>query len=306
MLVESFVCLACGAPKTVPPDSVIVYCDNCESLVAYDASREPIGHMTQYLKADPARRERTRRWLAASGAMAELLTTDPEADARYAPTKAAAMAFYGTRGATEPARDLLVAWRTYYEWVRARLPEHAGEIVPEVLARSIVRSSLRAMAAILGEGVVARMRHELFGDTVTHACPTCGAPLEGEGLGACKYCGAVARVEDDPWIAGVVALWAPNEQRLVQEGKLDTPEVPLTALQLALSPTILGTGAKTTPEGLLRVLQRLIPWVTRGRVVQAIVQLQSWGSPGAGALAGVRRLIDTSWRYDPSRRPVAK
>jgi hypothetical protein len=307
MIVESFACLACGAPKTVPPDSLIVYCDNCEALVAYDASRQPFAHVTQFLKAGALHRERTRRWLAASGAMAELLTTDPEAAARYAPVQAASMALaQGTLDPTAPARAALDAWRAYYQWVRARLSEHAEMIDPEVLARSIVRSSLRAVQALLGEGVIARVRHELFGDTVVHACATSGAPLEGEGLAACRYCGAVARVEDDPWLAGVLALWAPNEQRLVQEGKLDTLEAPLTALQIALAPATLGTG-KTTPEGLLRALAHMIPWVPRGRVVEAMLLLRGSAPLAAqAALTGARRLIDTSWKCDPSLRPVAK
>ncbi|HEX7603230.1 MAG TPA: hypothetical protein VF316_16545 [Polyangiaceae bacterium] len=305
MLVESFVCHNCGAPKSVLSESPVVYCDHCEGVVAY---LEPSATPKQRLHDDVKHPERTWRLLAASAAMVELLASDPEAAARYAPVNAASMALsHSARDPADVARALLAAWRTYYQWVRSRLSEHAAVIDPEVCARSMLRMSLRGVQALLGEGVVARVRHDVLGDTVTHVCASCGAALENDAVSACGHCGAVARVEaDDPWVAGVLAQWAPNQERLVREGKLDTLEAPLAAIQLTLFSVIVGTG-KVTPEGLHRMLVRLIPWVLKSKVVEAIVVLQGSATPAArDTLLGARPLIDSSWRADRSRRPVAK
>jgi hypothetical protein len=308
MLVESFVCPSCGAPKRVPTEPLVVYCDFCGGMVSYDSTREGSAHTAESRRADLEHPERTRRWQAASAAMGELLATDTEAAARYAPVNAASMALaQSSRDSTPRARALLDAWRAYYQWIRSRLGEHAAVIEPEVFARSMLRSSLRAMQALLGEGVVARMRQEILGDTVGHACASCGAALEGDAVRACAHCGAVVRVEtDDPWVAGVLRLWAPNEERLVREGALDTLEPPLAAIQVTLAAAVIGSGT-VTPEAAYDMLARLVPWVSKGRMLEALGILQGSAPPATrDTLARVRQRIETSWRVDRARRPVAK
>jgi uncharacterized Zn finger protein (UPF0148 family) len=306
MLVESFVCPTCGGPKRVLTESPVLYCDFCGGLVAYDSSRDASAHAVEQRRDETEHSERTRRWRAASAAMGELIATDPEAAARYGPVRAASIDMgQSAKDPTQQARALLAAWRTYYQWVRSRLGEHATVIEPEVLARSILRSSLRGMQALLGEGVVARVRQDVLGDTVAHACANCGAPLEGDAVTACAHCGAIARAEaDDPWVAGVLTLWAPHEVRLAHEGLLDTLEAPLVALQITLVAATIGSRI-VTPEGANRMLARLVPWVSKGKMLEAVGILQGSAAPGAReTLSGVRRLIDASWRVDRTRRPV--
>jgi hypothetical protein len=305
MLVESFVCPTCGGPKRVLTESPVLYCDFCGGMVAYDSSRDASAHAIDERRDETEHAERTRRWRAASAAMRELLATDPEAAARYRPVSAASIALgQSAKDPTLEARALLAVWRTYYKWVRSRLGEHATVIEPEVFARSMLRSSLRAMQAVLGEGVVARVRQEVLGDTVAHACANCRAPLAGDAVTACAHCGAIARAEaDDPWVAGVLTLWAPHETRLAHEGLLDTLEPPLVALQITLAAATIGHGS-VTPEGANRLLARLVPWVSKGKMLEALGILQGSAAPGAReTLSGVRRLVDASWRVDRTRRP---
>jgi hypothetical protein len=188
MLVESFACPTCGAPKRMMTESLVVYCDYCGGMVAYDSTRDASAQTAVSRQAELEHPERGRRWRAASAAMGELLSTDPEAAARYAPVNAASMALgLSSRDSTPRARALLEAWRAYYRWIRSRLGEHAAVIDPEVFARSMLRASLRGMQGLRGEGVVARMRQEILGDTVAHACAACGAALDGDGLSACSH-----------------------------------------------------------------------------------------------------------------------
>jgi ribosomal protein L37AE/L43A len=305
MLVQSFVCPSCGAPKRMLTEPVVVYCDFCGGMVAYDSTRESSADTAESRQVELDHPARTRQWRAASAAMGELVATDPEAAARYSPVNAASMALgQSSRDPTARARVLLEAWRAYYEWIHSRLGEHAAVIQPEVFARSMVRASIRAMQGLLGEGVVARMREEVLGDTVAHACASCGAQLDGEGIRACAHCGAVVRVEtDDPWVAGVLTIWAPNEQRLVREGALDTLEAPLTAIQITMAAATIGSGT-VTPEAAHAMLVRLVPWVPKSRLLEAVGILLGAALPATrDTLARVRKSIDATWRMDPSRRP---
>src|SRR5262249_44998941 len=140
------------------------------------------------------------------------------------------------------AKNLFEAWRAYYKWVASRLgPAHAAVLQSDVFARAGFRSSLRGCSVALGEGVLAKIRHEVLGEAVSRQCTTCGAVLDAEadhdGNITCRFCGAAVRIEtDDPWITGVLSQWKHHEERFKREGKLDTPEVPRLAIQLALSP----------------------------------------------------------------------
>jgi hypothetical protein len=274
-------------------------------MVAYDATPGVQFHAPPH--SDP-HRLRTLRWKAASAEMGALLASDPEAAARYAPVGAASMALLQSRAEpTERARALLEAWRGYYAWVHSRMGDYADVINGEVLARSMLRSSLLGVQAMLGVGVVARIRQELLGDTVTSQCKSCGGALASEAVTRCTHCGALAHVEtDDPWVAGVLTLWGPNEERLVREKKLDTFEAPMTVIQLVLAPVYTGTG-KVTPEALHRMLVRLVPWAQKSRVVEAISLLQGAAVPAAReVLARTRHLVDASWIADASKKPAPK
>jgi hypothetical protein len=289
-------------------EPLVVYCDFCGSMVAYDSTREASAHTAESRRDELEHPARTQRWRAASAAMGQLLSTDPEAAARYAPVRAASMALgQSPRDLAPRARALLEAWRAYYQWVRSRLGEHAAVIEAEVLARSMLRASLRGMQGLSGDGVVARLRQEILGDTVSHACASCGAALDGDGMSACGHCGAVVRVEaDDPWVAGVLSLWAPNEERLVREGSLDTLEPPLCAIQVTMTAATTGNGT-VTPEAAHGMLARLVPWVPKSQMLEAVGILQGSALPATrDTLARVRQLIQASWRVDRARRPVAR
>lgn len=254
----------------------------------------------------PGNADRTRRWMRASLAMRETLAFDPQAEERFAAVTQAQSALCEPRRRDfiELGRRALAAWREYYAWAASCLGEDAEVLNVDALAHSAFRQSLGPAAIYLGEGAVARVRHEVLGDSLTAACPTCGAPLEGESVTACRYCGALRRVEvDDPWITGLLTLWQPNLETLTGAGKLDDLEAPMSALQVALFSATTGIGT-VTPEALLRALRRLVPWVYKSRLVEAIVLLQaSAGAPVKETLVGTRMLVDQSWKVDRSARP---
>jgi hypothetical protein len=202
------------------------------------------------------------------------------------------------------ARNALAAWRAYYDWMLARLPEHGAVIKPEAFARSALRMSLHSAEALLGEGIVARMRHEVLGDALTLACKSCGAVLDASDA-MCRFCGAGVRVEtDDPWVTHILEQWAQTEERLLNEGKLH--DAPFAAIQITLFAASTGTG-KVVPHSAVRVLARIIPWVPKTRLLEAIHIVEGSMPPAARDVIGqMRPMIEASWTEDASKRPVAK
>ncbi|MHC5038325.1 MAG: TFIIB-type zinc ribbon-containing protein [Planctomycetota bacterium] len=177
------------------------------------------------------------------------------------------------------ARRLLDAVRDAFREMTSHPDYPSGAVTPdsEAYAKQLIRNQVAGLASLLGPGVTERILTEVLGDrrissVETLSCEGCGAPLPVPGTGddplKCPHCGAVVRVDRDPWMEATLALWETSWRDLARRGSTRGREVVIHALGVSMGP--LWKGGRLTAEAGFAFLRRAIPWIARDVVQEGI------------------------------------
>ncbi|MBD3370441.1 hypothetical protein GF402_08790 [Candidatus Fermentibacteria bacterium] len=247
-----------------------------------------------------------REWASSTAKAQELMQFDPEVSQVYDEYRDLLQELHSSDEPVEKARELLDCAKRCY---RALIdhPDYPSEVYGgvEKMARSMVRSAVAPMEALLGRGVAHRIYVEVLGDKEQGdeiVCDNCGATMSEEDIkaGRCPYCDGAMVVDEDPWLDNLMATW-----KGVSSMMRDDESLASAAISHPMG-SYWSNRKLPEVEDALRFLRRAVGWMPQDVMKRQVANLVTAYAEEPDLAARISELGDRLEDWEPTERPEAE